>query len=79
LHVQAPLRYGIGLPPASAAGCLGEPPALVAHLAQCARTRGRAHALHALAEATHAALLPRFVSTLTALAALVLGIAWLAG
>jgi hypothetical protein len=73
------LKNGLGLLPADATGRLAEPPALVAHLAQCTRTRGPVHALRALAEATHAALLPRFISTVTALAVLVLGIAWLAG
>ncbi len=56
-----------------------EPPGLVEHLAHCAHARGRWHAARALAEATHAALLPRFVSTVSALVALVMGVAWLAG
>jgi hypothetical protein len=56
-----------------------EPPGLVEHLAHCAHARGRWHAARALAEATHAALLPRFVSTVSAMVALVMGVAWLAG
>ena len=72
-------RIGLHLPAASHPAA---PAALAGHLAQCTRARGRGHALRALSEAAHAALLPRFVSTVTALVALlalVPGIAWLAG
>lgn len=73
------MKNRLGLLPPAAAGRPAVPAALAGHLAQCMRARGRAHALRELTEAAHAALLPRFVSTVTVLVALVLGIAWLAG
>ena len=66
-------------PPGVAAGLAA---GLAANLAHCRLARGRWHGARAWAEAVHAALLPRFVSTvavLAALLALALGIAWLAG
>lgn len=53
---------------------------LAANLVHCTLARGRWHGARAWAEAVHAALLPRFVSTVAVLAALLaLGVAWLAG
>lgn len=56
--------------------------ALALHRVHCLRACGRWHGWRSLAEAAHAALRPRFVTTVAAqlaLIALAFGIAWLAG
>ena len=50
---------------------------LAAHLALCTRSRGRLHALRALAESVHGILAPRFVSTVAVLTFALAGLAWL--
>jgi hypothetical protein len=76
--MHAEMKNHLGLLPPTA-GRPAPSASLNGHLAHCTRAHGRMHALRALAEAAHAALLPRFVSTVAALVALALGIAWLAG
>jgi hypothetical protein len=54
------------------------PPALQAHLGQCAAACGPGHHVLGLLSRVHAALQPRLVTTLLVLLALMSGALWLA-
>ncbi len=52
--------------------------ALREHLDDCARARGRCHAVSGVLQSVHALLRPRLVSTLLVLLAVMAGVLWLA-
>jgi hypothetical protein len=62
----------------SAPDPITSPAALRAHLEECARARGRWHAVRGGLQSAHGWLRPRLVSTVLALLILLAGVLWLA-
>jgi hypothetical protein len=62
----------------SAPDPITSPAVLRAHLKDCARARGRGHALRGGLQSVHGWLRPRLVSTVLVLLTLLAGVLWLA-
>ena len=64
-------------PPPLSRTSAADPTQLQRHLGHCAAARSRLHGVRGGAEAVHAFVAPRFVSTLAALAAAVAALSWI--
>ena len=73
MSLNAPTLF----PPPLLRTSAADPTHLHRHLDHCAAARSRLHGVHGAAEAVHAFVSPRFVSTLAALAAAAAALGWI--